>query len=184
MRAYTQKTIDHAKLQVAFDDSQEGAVPRDGDILEPDRKVAVTLMPDQGYYVEGSKEEDGSYTDTMTFSKWEKNGEKILDRHPVKKFWHVTLDGSDDYGVCVYKLDGQEVSGTIRLRQDQKLTLRYTLNDPSHYRIVRKTGIIGRIEEFLRESQEEITIPVSQETDGSTIKRGDYITVEPKEGKL
>lgn len=183
VRAYTQKTIDHAKLQVAFDDSQEGAVPRDGDILEPDRKVAVTLMPDQGYYVEGSKEEDGSYTDTMTFSKWEKNGEKILDRHPVKKFWHVTLDGSDDYGVCVYKLDGQEVSGTIRLRQDQKLTLRYTLNDPSHYRIVRKTGIIGRIEEFLRESQEEITIPVSQETDGSTIKRGDYITVEPKEGK-
>lgn len=183
VKSYTQETLDHAKIQMTFDSGQEGegAVLRDGDILEPDRKVTVTLIPDPGYYVEGSKEDSGIYTDTMTFSKWEKNGKKILDRHPAKKFWQVTLDSSDDYGVCVYQLDGREVSGTVRLRQDQKLTLRYTLNDPSRFQIVSKTGIFSKIEEFFHESQEEIVIPVSQDTDGSTIKREDYITVEMKE---
>lgn len=183
VKSYAQKTLDHAKIQMTFDSGQEGegAVLQDGDILEPDRRVTVTIIPDPGYYVEGSKEDSGVYTDTMTFSKWEKNSEKILDRHPAKKFWQVILDSSDDYGVCVYQLDGREVSGTVRLRQDQKLTLHYTLDDPGRFQIVRKTGIRGKIEELIHESQEEITIPVSQETDGSTIKREDYITVEMKE---
>lgn len=182
VKSYTQRNVDHASLRLTLEDGgEEENALQDGDILEENRKVTVTLIPDEGYYVESASADQGIYTDTMTFAKWEKNGDKILDKHPVKKLRHVTLETDDDYGVCFYKLDGQEVSGTVALRQDQKLTLEYTLKDPEQYEIVRE-GIISRIEGLADGDNEKITIAVSDDTDGSTIKPGDYVTVRPKKG--
>lgn len=179
VKSYTQQHIDHAIIRVKFDDIEE-EVLQEGDILEQSRKVSVEIIPEDGYYVFGSNVDGGRYMDTMTFSKWEKNSKKILDKHPIKKFWHVTLDSSDLYGTGVYKLDGRQVSGTIRLRQDQKLTLEYVLSDPERYEIVRNG--IASIAGIVHADTENITIYISEEMDGSTIRPSDYITIEPKKG--
>ena len=106
--------------------------------------------------------------------------EKLLNKHPIQKIWYVTLDDSDSYGTCVYKLDGVEVSGRIGLREGQKLTLEYTLTD-SNYQIVRE-GPGGFFGGLLHSITERFSIPVSASLDGNTIKRSDYITIEGKEG--
>lgn len=173
---YNAKKADHATVSVRLKD--ESHTLQNGDVLEGSREVEITITPDKGYYVTGSKSND-AYRDTMQYSKWEKDFEKILNKHFAQRLWHVTLDTTDNYGTCVYKLDGKEVSGTVTIRKDQKLTLEYTLAN-SNYQISRSgvkvlTGVF-------HSNTDSVSIPISEALDGKTIKRSDYIAVERKEG--
>lgn len=172
---YEPKTIEHAAIQLEMDNKLMEA----GDILELSRDIAVTITPEKGYCVTGSKVNRGVYNDSMEYSEWEKDWEKILDKHPIKKLWKITLDTSDDYGVCTYKLDGEVVSGTIEAYDGQKLTLEYTLTD-SDYQIMREKGIRNFFNGIVNKEKEEATIPVSEELDGRTINRSQYISIERK----
>lgn len=175
---YNARQTDHATVTVRLEDEPHPL--QNGDVLESSREVEITITPDKGYYIEGSKLNSGAYSDKMKYSKWEKEAEKILEKHPAQKLWHVTLDISDAYGTCVYKLDGKNVSGTVTIRKDQKLTLEYTLTD-SNYQIFRN-GINGFLGGIFKSNVANKTIPVSEALDGKTVRRSDYITVERKGG--
>lgn len=176
---YDPKTIECATLEVFLDEDKKAL--EKGDVLETSRDVAVSVTPQKGYVVTGSKTDDGIYSDTMKFSKWEKDWEKIMEDHPVRKLWHVTLDTSDEYGECVFKVDGEEVSGTVEVYEGQELTVEYTLTE-SGYQIDR-SGIDRFIGGVFHKNTDKETIPVSEEIDGKVIKRSDYITVREKGDK-
>ena len=174
--SYEPKTIHNATMQAVL----ENEVLNAGDVLEDSRDIIVTITPESGYVVTGSNTENGIYNDTMTYSKWEKKWEKIIEDHPIKKVWHVTLDTSDEYGECIYELDGKEVSGTIEVYEGQNLTLKYTLDEDSGYQIRRKEWIGSFADNLIHGSSEKEVIPISEELDGKTIRRSDYITIVPK----
>ncbi|MEY8522859.1 hypothetical protein AALA90_07520 [Lachnospiraceae bacterium 38-10] len=175
---YQVKKIDHATISVMPTDITESYQLKEGDVFEENREVQITISPASGYYISDLK---GTtiYTDTLKYSKWEEDYEKILDKHPVKKIWNVTLDSSDSYGNCVYELDGETVSGNIKIFEGQKLSLNYTLTD-SNYQIARN-GFSGFWSGLIHKETESVTIPVSESLDGQTIKCSDYITIERKE---
>lgn len=177
---YTEHAADHAKVTVLPDDITEPFVLKEGDLLEPSRDVRISIVPEDGYYVIGAKDDSGVYQDRMSYSKWEKDREKILDDHPVKKLWHVTLDSSDSYGDCVYKLDGLVVSGKVPIHEGQKLVLEYTLTDPEQK--IERSGVSGFLGGIFHSGTKSVDIPVSEELDGKTVRRSDYIGIGPKEG--
>lgn len=178
---YSTRSVEHAEVIATFadTDSSDPNTLQDGDLLEAARNVEISIVPETGYYVEGAKNMDGTYHETLKFSKWEKEYQKILDKHPVMKIWYVTLNSSDSYGTCSYKLDGKEVSGSIGVHEGQKLTLEYELTD-SNYQIVR-SGIGGIVGNFVQEKTKTCTIPITEALNGQTIQRSDYIEVRRKE---
>ena len=177
---YQTVTAEHAVITAEITDAGDPVALHDGDMLEASRNVRITITPEDGYYISGSKSDSGTYTQTLKYEKWEKDFQEIMDKHPAKKLWYVTLDTADAYGSCVYKLDGNDVSGRVGVHEGQKLTLTYTLTDPD-YRVVKGTvaGLIGRL---TRSETEQCDIPVTEALDGQTITRADYISVEKKEG--
>ncbi len=148
-------------------------------MLESSSNVEVSIVPDQGYSIAGAQSSTGVYKETMAYSKWEKEYQKILDKHPAREIWFVTLDTSDDFGTCVYKLDGKVVSGIVSVREGQKLILEYTLTDPG-YQITRE-GIGSFVSNVFSNKKESCSISIDASLDGRTVKRSDYITIEKKE---
>lgn len=173
--SYIAPSVGHATVRATLTDMPVPYTLEDGDVLEDSRNVEITLIPEDGYYIVGSKNDRGTYSETMKYAKWEKDAQKILEQHPAHKIWYVTLDGSDPYGTCVYKLDGTTVSGRIGVREGQKLTLEYTLTN-SDKAIVRSGpgGFVGRL---VNSKTESCNIPVSEALDGKVIRRSDYIQV-------
>lgn len=175
---YEPQTISHGVVEVS--DDTAARVLKAGDVLEVSQKVRVTIRPDSGYYVSGSKVTAAGYSDTMKYEKWQSDHAKIMEKHPIQKLWTITLDANDSYGDCVYKLDGKTVFGTVKVKAEQKLTLEYTLTD-SNYRFAR-SGIGGFISGVFSQNQESVAIELSEDMDGKTIRRSDYIQIEKKEG--
>jgi len=176
--SYAPVSAAHASVELRFTDTANAAVLQTGDIVETDRTVEVSITPDSGYYVSGSDVSNDTYGKTMRYSKWVSDSEKILEKHPVRKIRRITLDTEDDHGTCVYKLDGNVVSGTIDVREEQKLVLEYTITDSS-YQIVARSGFFSR---FQSKTEQKQDIPISELSDGCTVRRSDYIEVEKKEG--
>lgn len=178
--SYMTRIISNASITARI--TGEDHLLQDGDVLEPSREVEITFTPDSGYYIVGSKRGDGVYSETMKYSKWEKDSSKIREKHPAKKIWYVTLDTADSYGTCIYKLDNATISNTstVGIREGQKLTLEYTLTDPD-YQIAR-SGVGGFIGGTFHDKTESVSISLSKALDGQTIRRSDYIAVERKEG--
>lgn len=175
--SYEPKLFDNAAVQVLLD----GEALKKRDVLESSRNVTVIVTPQTGYVVTGPQTDKGIYSDTMKFSKWEKDWEKIMKDHPIRKLWHVTLDTSDEYGECIYKLDGEEVLGTVEVYEGQELTLEYTLTEPGCK--IDRSGIDKFIGGVIHKNTEKKTIPVSEEIDGKVIRRMDYITVKTEGDK-
>lgn len=176
---YEEKSMENAKTEVSVSDVTIPYVLNNGDVLEKSRNIEIRIVPDEGYYIAGTEEMDGIYRETMKYSKWNKDYEKIMKKHPAKKIWHVTLDANDEFGTCVYQLDGEAVSGNVAILEEQKLTLNYTVTD-SDYEI-KRSGVGGFWKEITHKETEECTIPMSKEMDGKVIKREDYIQIIPKE---
>ncbi len=177
---YRAKTAAHASISLKLVDGDSPRALQDGEVLESSSNVEVSIVPDQGYSIAGAQSSTGVYKETMAYSKWEKEYQKILDKHPAREIWFVTLDTSDDFGTCVYKLDGKVVSGIVSVREGQKLILEYTLTDPG-YQITRE-GIGSFVSNVFSNKKESCSISIDASLDGRTVKRSDYITIEKKEG--
>ena len=159
---FTMKMVNNAVISVT---DENGNILQDGDEVDDNEKLTVSITPASGYYVTGKKVKDGVYQDTMKYKEYFSNIDKIIEEHPVKKLINVTLDDSDDYGTCVYKIDGEVVSGTISLREGQKIKLEYTLTD-SNYQI--DSGL------FSSKTQKSATLEISENSDGKTLSREDF----------
>lgn len=176
---YQAKQAEHATV-TAKRANGSGEELKDGDVVEGSDKITVTITPQTGYYIAGSKTSDMAYQTTLTGDKYLSQIDKILKEHPAKRLIQVTLDTEDAYGDCRFKLDGKEVSGTVTLREDQKLVLEYTLTTDG-YTIKRTNGgITDMLNNTFRKKNESVTIALSDELNGTTISRADYITVEKK----
>lgn len=166
---YEEKSVENAKIAVSINDTTNPHILSKGDVLEASREVEIAVIPDRGYYIEGADETDDIYRERMKYSKWEKEHEKILSKHAVKKIWQVTLDSNDDYGICAYYLDGEEVSGKVNIREGQELTLVYSIKNTDYE--IGRSGIGGFWEGMVHKETENCTISVSEELDGKVVKR-------------
>lgn len=174
---YQKKFLQNAVITVC--DSQ-GSALETGDEVDDFAVVTVSITPASGYYITGKKVSDGVYQDKMKYSKYVEQIDSIIDEHPVKKLCHITLETSDSYGTCVYKLDGKAVEGDIELRPEQTLKLEYTLTD-SDYEIVRNSGSVrAAIEDVFSKNKLTVAIDITEDMDGGTIRRDQYIQIKKK----
>lgn len=157
-----------------------------GDIVEPSEKVEVSIIPDDGYYVSGKGVDNQQYIKTMKFSAYSSDIDTIIKEHEIKKLYQVVVDTADDYGVCVYKLNGEEITEkkTISIQEDDELLLEYELTNLD-YEITRESdgfwgGILDWGKSVFSKTKETVEIQIESGIDGKTIKRDDYINIIKK----
>lgn len=178
---YERSNIDCAKVFASISGVTGAHVLNNGDVLEESCEVEIEIIPDKGFYIADADEVDGIYRDTMKYSTWKKECEKIYKKHPVKQIWHVTLDTNDEYGECVYILGEEEVEGNVEIREEQKLTLHYNITNPDYE--IGRSGISRLWKEIVHKETEDCVIPISKELDGKVIRRQDYIEIRPRKEK-
>lgn len=183
VKTYTQEKIANGVIELNFTDVDINTELHDGDAVEDSREIEVVMKPDKGYYISGKKvSDDNCYRDNMKYEKYCADLAEILKDHQSKKFIQVTLDAADDYGKCLFKLDGQQKSGKVDLKVGQELKLTYTLTD-NKYEIIRESkGIWGWLTDRFssNNNEESVSIEITDELDGKTITRDQYITIKKK----
>jgi hypothetical protein len=172
---YEPKNIDNATISLEYKDTE--TLLKAGDLIDDDREVVVRITPDNGYYLSGSKNiSDGVYENTMTFKKYTSDIDKILGKdHQIKKIYTITLNDEDNYGKVTYKLNGTEVSGSIKVKEGDKLEIGYEITDNNYE--VDNSGIFSFTK---NKNKKSITITISSDHNGKTINRADYIDVKKK----
>lgn len=181
---YTVQTVPHASISVRVADRDSQEPLKDGESIEGDRKVEVTISPESGYYVSGKDVENNIYREIMKFSKYESDIDTIIKKHEIKEMYSITLDSTDPYGTVTYKVNGSERNGAIDIREEDELVLVYELTD-DNYEIVRNSdgfwsGLNDWRKNTFSKKSEEVTIRLTDEINGTTIKRSDYIEVSEK----
>lgn len=151
--------------------AQSMKVLEHGDILEGDEKVIVTITPQDGYYVSGKDIKNDIYQSTMKFSKYLSDIDQIIEKHPIIKYYQITLDEKDAYGKCVYSLDGKKMKELIYVKEGQKLVLEYEIDKPG-YVIEDTKGFVFGIKKDRQKKKESLEITSS--LDGKTINRDTF----------
>ena len=141
----------------------------------------VKIIPDDGFYVSGRNVTDRIYVQTMRLSNYVDNIDSIISEHPIKPLVTISVDPSDQYGNCVFKLNGEEVSGEVYVMDGDRLTLEYTLTTPG-MSIARKDGNI--LTSLIDAGADLINYPTRSETiniytsdEGRKFTRADFFEV-------
>lgn len=172
---YVQETMQNAEITVCGPD---GTALRDGDEVNDNDNVTVTITPTSGYYVTGKKVSDDIYQDTMKYSKYVSTIDQIITDHPVQKFCQVTLNADCQHGECVFKLDGNEISGLQSLKSGQIVNVEYTLTD-SDYEL-KRNGFISSVLGFFSKSNVTVSIEITEDMDGKEIRGEEYVDIKEK----
>ncbi len=182
---YFERTIENGTISLKKVGNTGGSL-NSGDIVEPSEKVEVSIIPDDGYYVSGKGVDNRQYTKTMKFSAYSSDIDTIIKEHEIKKLYQVVVDTADDYGVCVYKLNGEEITEkkTISIQEDDELLLEYELTNPE-YEIARESdgfwdGVLDWGKSVFSKTKETVEIQIESGIDGKTIKRDGYIKIIKK----
>ena len=174
---YKEKTISNGTITLKASDNGQEIL--DGTVVDGSRRVIVTIKPNDGYYVDGDKNISGdSFVKEMTFSDYMKKISEVVEDNPIKKYINVTLDENDSYGTCIYTVDGNVASGTVKLKQEQKLVLEYKITDNDYQIEYNSEGLNCFTNVFKNKKETEIVIELSGKIDGKTISRDDYITIK------
>lgn len=179
--AFSSRDIENGKVTIETADLTNNRYLGAGDVIESSRKVKIAVSANDGYYIKDSGKTE-IYTETMKYSKYVSDVQKILDKHPVKKLCNVTLDVTDAYGTVTYKIDGKSViNGTYGLKEEQKLEMVYEITDGKHI-IVREGAnwIESSWNKTKSKTKETVEIPITNELDGNTVKRETYIHIKDK----
>ena len=143
----------------------------DGNIVSKDTRITVKVTPNDGYYISGNKvKEDGTYSQTMKYSELSKNIQNLAKDHAIKKIITIYVDTNDPYGSVKFISNGKEINSSIKLKSEETIKIEYKLED-KNYRIVHKDFINNMI----NNSSTSREIKISEEMDGTTLKREDYI---------
>ncbi len=153
---------------------------KQGDLIEKSQNIIVKIAPTTGYYiVDGNNTGKTEYTDTMKYSKYMKDIEEMIEKHYAEKICSVKLDVSDSFAEYSYKYDGEQVSGTVKIRAGEELTLEYEITE-SNYKLSEGAGGVFGIGESYKKVTK--TIIVTADMDGKTITKADFgIKVEEGE---
>ena len=144
-----------------------------GELIEGSEKVTITITPNSGYYVTGKKVKNDIYQETMKYSDYLKNVSDIIIQHPAAKYYSITLGTADSFAAYSYKLDGKAVSGTITVKEGQKLSLTYEITDSSHKLEEGAGGVplVGWGKSYTKVTKE---LTITPDMDGKTITRDDF----------
>lgn len=173
---YVQKTVSNGTISVTDENGDELSP---GDEVKDDAKLTVTVTPAEGFCISGKKVEDNVYRETMKYKDYVSRIDAILQEHPITQALHVTLDSSDEYGTCVYTLNGEPVSGTVAVPEGEKIKLEYTLTDDG-YEIVRENRLNAVVGNIVSKNKITVSIEITREMDGVTLHREDYISLSEK----
>ena len=144
-----------------------------GELIEGTQKITVTIKPESGYYITGKRVSNDVYQETMKYSDYVKNLSDIIRKHPVARYYKITLDASDAFANYTYKLDGVVVSGIIDVKEGQKLSLTYEITDPA-YKLTEGAGgipLVGWLQSYTKVTKDLSVIP---SMDGKTITKDDF----------
>lgn len=160
-----------ANSSIAVRNADTMTVYNAGDYIEANQEVSFTISPSAGYYISGKGTSRDQYQEKMKYSDFVKKIGGIIEKHPALKIYSVTLDKSDTYAKYIYKLDGKEVSGTISVRDDQKLELTYEIVGDGYKLESKAGGFLG-----IGASDKKVTksITISASVDGKTITKSDF----------
>lgn len=154
-----------------------------GSLGTNDRQIEVRITPDDGFVMTGSFVSDGVYLRKMRFDEYGRFVREALDKQ-LKKTCKIQLKDGDMYGSAAYRVDGQEVSGSVELMEGQSITIVYTLKNKD-YEIRNDRNLFDRINIFDgdRWTRYEKTIPVDRSMDGQTLSRESFGIVVGKKVK-
>lgn len=176
--SFSDPGIGNGKIIVATTDLTRNQYLKAGDVIEGERKVKITISAKNGYYIKDSGKTE-LYSDTMTYSQYVSDREKIISKHPVKKLCSVMLDGTDPYGEVTYKIDGKVVeAGNYMLKEEQKLEMIYEITDGKH--VVAREGanwFENSLNMTKSKTKETVRIPITSSLDGAKVTRDTYIHV-------
>ena len=176
---YTPARIVNGKVNVSFADSSDSYTLSEGNVIEASRLVNVSIVPDEGFYIEGKDVTDNVYRKTMKYSAYKSDIEKIIKEHPIHEIKEVNLITYDEYGSVTYEIEGQQVSGVVKVT-NKDITLHYKITDGQHVIARNDSGIKGFFNRLFRGKSEKVTIKASSLKNGQNVKRSDYIKTEEK----
>ena len=109
----------------------------------------------------------------MKYSDYLKKVSDIITQHPAAKYYSITLGTADSFAAYSYKLDGKAVSGTITVKEGQKLSLTYEITDSSHKLEEGAGGVplVGWGKSYTKVTKE---LTITPDMDGKTITRNDF----------
>jgi hypothetical protein len=97
----------------------------------------------------------------------------------------LTLDSECRYGECVFKLGREKVSGRSTCHAGDKLKISYEITDSDYQFGDREGGLLGfvnGIKDRVLHPQQETTVTITAEMDGTTLHADDYFQIVRKEG--
>ena len=179
-QVYEPRTYENAVLSLQYADTSDRQTISSGDLLDRDRLVTVKFKPAEGYYITGDNVTDNVYTSEMKYSEYLQTAEKIGKNYPRKKIYTVDLVTTDKYGKVTFTLNGKQVSGKTKVREDDKLVMDYVIENKDY--IIYK-DFLSAMYDLLSKSPYERseTITITEDLDGSSISREDFIEVQKKE---
>ena len=133
-------SIDNATVSLVYDDNRIQIIDDEAKPNEND-KVILTITPDNGYYLAGKNiKQADHYTKTMKYKDYEKTIYDILNGISAKKIVTLWLVPENDYGSATYKLDREEVSGSVTAKEGQKIIIDFKVAPNSGMYIVNEKG--------------------------------------------
>ncbi len=151
-----------------------------GDQIVIETTGECTILSGDYVHVEAAKDSTSGgyrYTLTMTETLYDNTGSQ-LSCISVNHSLTVTLSATGKYGTCTYTLDGETVSGTITMTEDQVLKATYTITEDGYkFSSTSSNFVIAAIESITSSTQKTVEIPVTIELDKQKITPDDYFTV-------
>ncbi len=151
-----------------------------GDQIVIETTGECTILSGDYVHVEAAKDSTSGgyrYTLTMTETLYDNTGSQ-LSCISVNHSLTVTLSATGKYGTCTYTLDGEAVSGTITMTEDQVLKATYTITEDGYKFSRTSSNIVSSLIEYLTSNtQKTEIIPVTIELDNQKITPDDYFTV-------
>ena len=114
------------------------------------------------------------YTMTITQEKTT-SATEILE---VNENLSLILSSDAKYGEVAYKLDGDKVTGTISLQENQKLTLTYTITNKDYE--FSDANFWNGVQGLIGDMEKEVQIPISSDMNGDTIVPDDWFSIKKK----
>ncbi|MBP1567145.1 MAG: hypothetical protein J6U36_00710, partial [Oscillospiraceae bacterium] len=179
-QTFEPRNYENAVLSLQYADTSDRQVISAGELLDRDRIVTVKFKPAEGFYISGENVTDNVYSAEMKYSEYLQTAEKIGKNYPRKKIYTVDLVTTDKYGKVTYTLNGKKVSGKTQVREDDKLVMDYVIENKDY--IIYK-DFISAMYDLLNKSPYERSeaITITEDLDGSSISREDFIVVQKKE---
>ena len=174
------RSYENASLTLKYADTVDRKTIAAGELLDRDRLVTVFFKPADGYYISGQNVNDNVYSETMKYSEYQQAADKLGKTYPRKRIYTVDLNTSDPYGKVVYTLNGKTVSGKTQVREEDKLVMTYTIENRDY--IIYK-DFLSAMHDLLSKSPYERseTITITEDLDGTSVTREDFITVQKRE---